>query len=117
MRSVRGATALVGAIAVSAFALSSGAWAKATTQHCNSYTGGSAGLVDSFTNVRAQGVGCHRAHEVLGTWANSAPGGTDLGFSCRATKVSAKNTFRVRCVDGSKRVTALDAEHTSRSGR
>ncbi len=117
MRSVGGAMALVGAIAVSAFALSSGAWAKATTEHCSSYMGGSAGLVDSFTSVRAQGVGCRRAHEVLGTWANSAPGGTDLGFACHATKVGAKNTFRVRCVDGSRHITALDAEHTSRSGR
>jgi len=117
VRPVGGATALVGAIAVSAFALSSGAWAKATTQHCSSYTGGSAGLVDSFTDVLAQGVGCRHAHEVLGTWANSGPGGTDLGFSCKATKASAKNTFRVRCVDGSRHVTALDAEHTSRSGR
>jgi hypothetical protein len=116
VRSARAVTALVGAVTVSAFALSSGAWANDTTQHCSSYMGGSAGLVDSFTSVRAYSVGCQRAHEVLGTWANSAPGGTDLGFSCRATRLSAKK-FRVRCVDGSKRVTALDAQHTGTSGK
>lgn len=117
MRSVRGAVALVGVVGVSALVLSSGAWASANARHCSSYMGGSAGLVDSFTNVRAYDVGCRRAHEVLGTWANSGPGGTDLGFSCKASKGSVKNTFHVRCVDGSKRVTALDTQRTSRSGK
>ena len=117
MRSVRGVVGLVAVVGVSALVLSSGAWANASARYCSSYMGGSAGLVDSFTNVRAYGIGCRRAHEVLGTWANSAPGGTDLGFSCTATKRSVKNTFRVRCFDGSKRVTALDTQRTSRPGK
>lgn len=104
--------ALLGAVGVSAFALSSSAWAQATTRPCSNYTGGAAGLVDSFTSIHAHGVGCHRAHEVLGTWANSGPGGPDLGFTCRSTNASAKNTFHVRCVHGSKRVTALDTQQT-----
>lgn len=114
MRSITGAIALVGAVGVSTFGVSAGAWAHMSTrtQQCSSYKGGAGRLVDAFTRIDAQGVGCHRAHEVLGVWANSAPGGTDLGFSCKSTKGTAKNTLHVRCVDGSKRVTALDTQHT-----
>jgi hypothetical protein len=79
--------------------------------HCANYTGGAAGVVDKFTNIKASGVSCDKAHEVLGTWANSAPGGTDLGFSCKAKQVKgARHKFHVTCTQGSKRITALDTQ-------
>jgi len=84
--------------------------AKSPTASCTSYKGGAAGVVETFTHIKASGVSCKRAHEVLGTFANSAPGGTDLGFRCHARETKAKNTFSVRCTDGTKKITATEKE-------
>jgi len=56
------------------------ALAKSPTASCTSYKGGAAEVVETFTHIKASGVSCKRSHEVLGTFANSAPGDTDLGF-------------------------------------
>ena len=62
------------------------ALAKSPTASCTSYKGGAAEVVETFTHIKASGVSCKRSHEVLGTFANSAPGDTDLGFRCHGTK-------------------------------
>jgi hypothetical protein len=112
-RAIRGAV-WVGLVVVVSVVLTAGASAKTATVHCHSYKGGAAGLVDTFTQIAASGVSCGRAHEVLGTWANSGPGGTDLGFSCRARKAKAKDTFQVRCVQARKLITARDTQSDRR---
>lgn len=87
------------------------AGASAKPARCGNYTGGAAGVVDKFTNVKASGVSCEKAHEVLGTWANSAPGGTDLSFVCKAKTVKgSRHKFHVTCTSGSKRITSLDSQ-------
>jgi hypothetical protein len=48
---------------------------------------------------------------VLGTWANSGPGGTDLGFICAATPTATKQ-FGVKCHEGTKRIKAVDTQKT-----
>ena len=100
----------VGAVVIATIALSSGATAKSSTAHCRSYQGGASGLVDTFTHITALGVSCGRAHQVLGTWANSGPGGTDLGFRCHAKTAKSKNMFNIRCVERNNLITALDTE-------
>ncbi|MGH2885523.1 MAG: hypothetical protein ACRDPA_22940, partial [Solirubrobacteraceae bacterium] len=96
-RAVRGLACTV-VVVVASVALTAGATATSATGHCHGYKGGAAGLVDTFTRITASGVSCGRAHEVLGTWANSGPGGTDLGFSCHAHRAMTKDTFQIRCV-------------------
>ncbi len=107
-RGVRGFLCL--GVVVVAVSLTAGAMAKGEAVKCRNYRGGAARLVDSFTHIKASGVSCHRAHEVLGTWANSGPGGTDLGFSCHARKAGAKNSFTIRCTEAKKLITARDTE-------
>ena len=68
-------------------------------------------VLRTFTHIEASGVTCQRAHEVLGTWANSGPGGTDLGFICAATP-TAKKQFAVKCHEGTKRIKAVDTQTT-----
>lgn len=111
-RFVRLGLACLGVFLSSVVLMASGALGKSSTASCGNYTGGAGRLVDTFTQVRAAGVACGRAHEVLGTWANSAPGGTDLGFVCHAKQTKRKNVFDVRCAQGDKRITATDTEKT-----
>lgn len=81
-----------------------------SAKRCSNYTGGAGGLSDKFTRIRASNVSCKRAHEVLGTWANSA-GGTDLGFSCKARRTSVAHQYRVTCKEPDKLIRALDTQH------
>lgn len=78
---------------------------------CPNSEGGAGRLIDTFSQVKATGVSCRNAREVLGTWANSAPGGTDLGFICTARKRS-KNVYDLRCTERGKLITARDTEKT-----
>jgi hypothetical protein len=114
LKPARGALAAV--VATGAlFSLGAGATASAAARgNCTRYKGGAAGLTDTFTDIDARGVSCHKADEVLGTWANSGPGGTDLGFSCHARKGAKKDQFHLRCSDATKLITALDTETTAR---
>jgi hypothetical protein len=77
---------------------------RSAATSCSNY----AGAFDKFTQIKASGVSCHKAHEVLGTWANSAPGGTDLGFSCKSKPTKVKHRYRVTCTKGAKRITARE---------
>jgi hypothetical protein len=38
------------------------------------------------------------------------PGGTALGFSCRARKATEKHTFDIQCAQAEMPITALDTE-------
>jgi hypothetical protein len=79
------------------------------TARCGNFTGyGGGGVTDRFTRVRATRTSCHTADVVLGIWSNSAPGGKDDGFACRARKTKTSHVFHLRCTDGHKRVTATD---------
>ena len=109
VRSCRYAAAATGLFIL--LSLASAAGASAKTLSCGKYVGGAAGLTDTFTHIEASGVACQRAHEVLGTWANSGPGGTDLGFICAATP-TAKKQFAVKCHEGTKRIKAVDTQKT-----
>lgn len=91
--------------------LASVAGASAKPLGCGKYVGGAAGLTNTFTHIKASGVTCQRAHDVLGTWANSGPGGTDLGFICAATPTATKQ-FAVKCHAGTKRIKAVDTQKT-----
>ena len=100
---------LVTAALIVALGLAIVASAEAKVRTCPSSTGGAAGIVDKFTKIKARGVGCTKAHEVLGTWANSAPGASDLGFTCTATKTSS-DAFTVKCREGAKQITAHEKQ-------
>lgn len=111
-RVVRLGLVCLGVVLSTVVVTSSGALGKSSTASCSSYKGGAGRLVDAFTQVRVVGVSCRRAHEVLGTWANSGPGGTDLGFLCHAKQTHKTTVFDVRCVEGDKRIAATDTEKT-----
>jgi len=83
--------------------------AQAKTRTCGNSTGGSAGVIDTFSHIKVNGASCSKAHEVLGTFANSAPGGTDLGFTCLATKTGS-DTFTIKCREGSKSIDAHEKQ-------
>jgi len=83
-----------------------GAASKPAALKCTNSYGGAAGVIEKFTEVRATGVSCVKAHKVL--FAYSSGPGPALGFTCTHRKTKAKDTYDVKCVDGSKKVTATD---------
>lgn len=99
-----------GAAAVPSWGHADASRAHKKTTSCPNYKGGGAGVEDRFSHVKARGISCTKAHEVLGTWANSGPGGTDLGFSCKAKETKKKGTFDIRCTQGSASTSAVDKQ-------
>lgn len=85
---------------------SAGASTKPKTIKCPSYTYRGYGFTDKYSRIRATGVRCHRADEVLGTYSNSAPGGTDLGYTCAKKRTKTRHVYDLKCTDGGKRITA-----------
>jgi len=98
--------AAIGAAAALAVLATPGASASLTTVKCRNYTYRGYGFTDKYSRIRATGVKCGRADEVLGTFSNSAPGGTDLGFTCRRRKTKTRHVYDLKCTDGAKRITA-----------
>jgi hypothetical protein len=82
--------------------------ATAKTTNCASYKGGAAGLVIRFTNIKSLNVPCSRAHEVLGTFANSGPSPAYLGYACHATKTKIKSVDHVTCTETKDEITATE---------
>jgi hypothetical protein len=94
-------------VASAALALGAGA-ATAKSISCPSYKGSAAGLVITFTNIKASNLTCTRAHEVLGTFANSGPSPTYLRYACHASKTKVKSVDDVTCTEAKGKIAATE---------